>query len=783
MRALTLIASVLFLLAGPAGAQEILLDQMVEAGGLKCYPVHGDPTSWYYLPDQPHVATDGSDRPQFSFLMYSSPEQRGEEGITSAPGGGVAHMLFAYNVPEDLVRQAQSELQRQEPGAQLKGPVTYTDGTFNLVTAVTDSEAGLSRRVAGVGNAPVMSGHKAAVSMHLTPSGAMLLWESFSQRTPDISVNFEMTVSGYRNPVEAKMTFDYERIHKTMQFEAGIEASFIEADVDIMLGKMVDNGAINIELKGAPPEQWNDVQKLGLELAKHHLFENLGAAPISQVRELTRSSGSTRRSSLELPLVERIEMVALPPPGEEEARQLDERATRAYRAQQYATALELMEAAEEEVPANSRLYNMAVCHLHLGHRDEALEILQQWQSDTEIEEYRESGAIAEARRQIAAQPERIPVGDRDALATRLSQARRSAAGETDSDTPATTTSVIPTSGGTAEDPFAEGVPDLPPTPIPGARSNTPTPTPRAAQGAQGRTATTTAGRTPTATPRSGSRGRSSQSRARDEGGGSNFSISIAFRYRKIERSGKFAINMKQWNRVEIPVRFAANVGNLSRYIDDSRMFRRVSLNDPMFKQREIPVTVDVASEEAFAAMLNTVTVTLKKQHESGRETLDEVNIHRADFGSGKMESMVYGWDGDDDRDAWLEYDHRVRWSYVGGPVIETDWQSTTAGALVLEPPLRPRELTLEADPVLLREQGVRDVVLEVHYPAGNTERSAHATVKPSDEIGRQTLVLYQDPQHPDYTYSFDWRLYGGRRVEAGPFAETADYIYLDEVPQ
>ena len=61
---------------------------MVEAGGLKCYPVHGDPTSWYYLPDQPHVAKTGeSERPEFSFLMYTTPEQRGEEGITTAPGG------------------------------------------------------------------------------------------------------------------------------------------------------------------------------------------------------------------------------------------------------------------------------------------------------------------------------------------------------------------------------------------------------------------------------------------------------------------------------------------------------------------------------------------------------------------------------------------------------------------------------------------------------------------------------------------------------------------------
>ena len=38
--------------------------------------------------------------------------------------------------------------------------------------------------------------------------------------------------------------------------------------------------------------------------------------------------------------------------------------------------------------------------------------------------------------------------------------------------------------------------------------------------------------------------------------------------------------------------------------------------------------------------------------------------------SGEVETVVYGWDGDDDRDRWLEYDHRVRWSYAGGPVVE-----------------------------------------------------------------------------------------------------------------
>jgi len=792
MRHPALVLWLALLVTASAGAQEILLDQMVEAGGLKCYPVHGDDTSWYYLPDQPHVADSTSGRPQFSFLMYSSPEQQGDEGITKAPGGGIAHMLVAYDVPEDMVRRAQSELSRTKPGAQLKGPVAYTDGTFNLVTAVTDPEAGLSRRLVGVGNAPVMSGHKAAVSMHLTPTGAMLLWESFSQSTPDISVNFEMTVAGYRNPVEATMTFDYERIHRTIQIEAGIEASFIEADVDVMLGKMVDNGAINIELKGAPPEQWQEVQKMGLELAKHHLFENLGAAPVSQVRELTRSSGSNRRSALDGPITESIIMVAGPPPPDDDedtvarVRELDERAQRAFDAGRWDAALQFLSDAQVELPDARRWYNIALCHLQLGHRESTVEFIDRWLAETDEPAYPESDAILEARRLISEEPGRIPPDRRGPLADQLSNARTYALDSGGSED---------TMDFSGEDPDTEASAPTSPTPTPGETSegagedtggaaSTPD-TGSAARGESGSRGgereSASSDRTQSRSGRSG--GGSSGGRAGGGSGGSNFQISIAFRYRKIQRSGTFTFNMKQWNRVEIPIRFAANVGNLSRYMDDTRMFRRVSLNDPMFKQREIPVTVDVASEEVFADMLNAVTVTLKKRHESGKDTLDEVTIQRSDFSSGEVETVVYGWDGDDDRDQWLEYDHRVRWSYAGGPVVETDWQQTSAGALVLEPPLRPRQLTLEADPVVLREQGVRDVVVEVQYPAGDTVRKAHATVRPSEDVGQQVLTLYQDPQNPDYTYSFDWRMYGGQRIEAGPFEDTADYIYLDEIPR
>jgi hypothetical protein len=289
----------------------------------------------------------------------------------------------------------------------------------------------------------------------------------------------------------------------------------------------------------------------------------------------------------------------------------------------------------------------------------------------------------------------------------------------------------------------------------------------------GRTPTPAAGAGRTPTP-SAAGGGQQQTRS---------GIIASFRYRKVERKGAFTFNLKQWIRSETPVRFAANLGDLSPLMGNPRYFRRVNLDDPVFKQREIPVSVDVAGEEAFAAMLNSVTVTLRKVHQSGKETLDEATISRREFASGVSPTLVYGWDQDDNRTRWLDYDIRVRWSYVGGPVVETGWQRTSAGALVLEPPLRPRTLLLLSDPDFLREQGVRDVLAEVSYQAGSITRTASATVRTATGAVETRLIIYQDPQVPAYRTTLTWRLAGGQKLVGGPSEERADVIYLDELPR
>ena len=1309
MRKLTLFAVIALALALPVAAQEILFDQMVEAAGLKCFPVQGDPTTWYYLPDRPHLVTDADGQPEFSFLMYVTPTKQGESGINKAPGGGIVHFLVAYDVPQEQVRRAQTEVGRKKPNAKLVGPVNYVEGTFALVTAVTDPQAGLSRRVVGVGNAPLMAGHKAAVSIHLTPEGASLLWESFKQHTPDISVAFEMTMSGYRNPVEAAMSIDWQKVNQTMQIEAAGRYSFIAAEVDIMLQKMRNNGAIKVELKGAPPSQWNDIQSLGLELARQYLFESQGASglaglgamgqqqsPLDRLWKLYGDEWKQQQKSSDLELVRpelptgftiaplrravfqssppgliyarldggsplvlgrtgggpgrrigprwlvgtgeivpdanhaamlgvattdywpaivedgkrgeeslrqhrcteafvaftmvRTNLIhqrtnepaqarvidglqvffagrqfmaakcindqqrvlealrpladaarqageatlaamadtlgdtlhaigARPSPGQQEeidrqTSDINRRASRAGAAQhprrseaeampdpqRQAAELydqgieqfnrrELHEAAQAFVDAirlapdcADCFYNLAIIGVELGQRDAALNYL-----DRLFEARPDYGGIVfmrNARDAIAGASHPIPPERRAELAEYLSAmdantqallasspgttvaagasgsgvappkpgAAQQAAYSTQQDQPlsnpappagqqqgaasskpdqkavpltpdqeqakawfkrgmnlynmgeykealelfessnakfstpetqwniglthvrlghtqqavAAIDSYIGGKGGDADHPklratvdtlaseaqtipnerreewveklkeadkadqasagteqpppaggetaakhavsgpgsetlceqastlFAKGleawdsgriqdainyleqadnlchkadftwnlfvshlalgqrdlalayldrylqevaecrkkplvaaardliaaapaqIPDemraplwrpledacgtiplksmkvgatgaagaeqalatLPAVAAGGpTKAPTPTPKPGALPGVAGAGAAAGAGATPTRTAT-----RATPTTTPKAEKPTTWGVIASFKLRRIESTGAFNLNLKQWLRTDQAVRFAANIGDLSNLMGNPRYFRRVNLDDPVFKQREIPVSVDVRGEDAFAGMLNAVTVTLKKRHESGKESLAEVTISRAEFASGKPLTVVYGWDQDNNRTRWLDYEVRERWNYVGGPVIETPWMKTSAGALVLEPPLRPRALILEADPTFLQTQGVRDVVVEVRYRAADAERIATATVRAQAPSGETRLLLYQDPQHPGYSYSYTWRLRGGDRRAAGPFNETADIIYLDEVP-
>ncbi len=234
--------------SGSLLAQPINLDRPVKAGELTCFPDIGNENQFYYISDKPHLSKDANGKPQFSFLRYVENKVAAADAPenTEGDGGGIVHAVVSLEVTQDQLREAQRELQRLKPSAQLVGPVVYRSGKFGIVSSFKDPQGGLSKQVVGLGNAPILDGQKAAVSIQLTKQGAKILWESFKTTAPDISFTFEMEVGGYRSPKKALIEANFDQIYEHKAFNAGIATSFLAAEIKVAFDDLVRNGAIKV---------------------------------------------------------------------------------------------------------------------------------------------------------------------------------------------------------------------------------------------------------------------------------------------------------------------------------------------------------------------------------------------------------------------------------------------------------------------------------------------------------------------------------------------------------
>lgn len=246
----------LLVLAGTsaASAQEIMLDQMVQAGPLFVFPVYGDETSYYYLPDKIRLGTRPNGNPEFAFIKFvrNTADAGSSAGVaqTEDAGGLVTFTVF-LDASEAEQQQARQALSRIKPGATLVGPVAYKSGTFVVLSSFLENDR-FTEKVVGFGAAPVLPGHKAAVSMELTAEGATILWESFGMQTSQISVGFEMVIEGYRDAYEGTIDVDSSQFASNQRIAGGLQlGSMIGIDIDIAMKELKDSGAIKIVEKGS----------------------------------------------------------------------------------------------------------------------------------------------------------------------------------------------------------------------------------------------------------------------------------------------------------------------------------------------------------------------------------------------------------------------------------------------------------------------------------------------------------------------------------------------------
>ncbi|CAL2102217.1 conserved exported protein of unknown function [Tenacibaculum sp. 190130A14a] len=261
------------------------------------------------------------------------------------------------------------------------------------------------------------------------------------------------------------------------------------------------------------------------------------------------------------------------------------------------------------------------------------------------------------------------------------------------------------------------------------------------------------------------------------------SIAVVASYvvKKIKISGKKVITFKESYPTTIPMPFGGNLG-VSRN-SCPKCFVETNLDDPVFKQREILTLLDGLNANDFDKYINYGTVQLRKKHESGEYTYDEVRVTRKNFNQeGNLFKMLYGWKGDNAREKWFDYDYKVAWSFFGGNNFETDWESTNRSAINLAPPLSRKIVTIEADKDLLADANVRAVDVKLYYSLGGKEQRKQFTINPKKDIVNGQIEFMLPDGKQEYDYEVTWRLWGNQEKKSGRKTTSFETLYVDELP-
>ncbi len=769
-------AALVVALAAPfaSSAGQIVLDRSVTAGRYWLFPLAEDPHSYLYVVAQAQLARHPSGKPQFSFLRFveNAVSAGGTSSLTDASGGGLVHAVVELGVPDSEREQALAEAQRLlaniDPAGKIVGPASYSAGQFMLVSSFQqDGEEKLEKekrwveKVVAIGEAPILEGGKAAVSARLTREGAQVLWESFHSATPDITFVFKMQLDGVNSPVDASVKVDWERMYSNERLRAGLATPLTQTDIDVAFEDLRQQGAIRFTQVGDGDADFNAMVKKTFEDIRDLMFDKSngliaqnaktgdGAAgakgqDTQSVAQRAEALRNTRKTDWESRASQYKSQVTAQEAKARQARaKADEAAARARDLRAKWVAAREKAESEEKAQAKAETEKKAAAD-GTKTRDVAKQVpdaaaLKRQQDAAAAKKKQEEAAAARKKQQ-----EEAAKSKQQEEAKKAADAKRQQ--EVEASVPRLEAEVE------AADQEAQRLAQI------------------ADQEEQALVAL---------------KGKEQKfNESVDDLVLGGFGAIFTYTLKRERQSLDMDVDFRKYRSATRNLPFEENIGDLRRYLQDDAVFRSVNLADPMYKQREIAVSVDNSNAEDFKKYINYVSVQLRKEHEGGEPTIGEVRIDRENFSTRANDfRLLYGWKGDDDRAAWLRYQYRALWSFNGGNVVEQAWTESTEGTIPLLSPYQRRSVELDGDPTDLESAGVRAVVFTLYYELAGVERSERVTLKTSKGELSQKVDFMLPVGDYRYEYEILWMLAGNKTVSSGRQQSDSPLLFINDIPE
>ncbi|AHM59360.1 hypothetical protein D770_05465 [Flammeovirgaceae bacterium 311] len=268
------------------------------------------------------------------------------------------------------------------------------------------------------------------------------------------------------------------------------------------------------------------------------------------------------------------------------------------------------------------------------------------------------------------------------------------------------------------------------------------------------------------------------------GNTTGFGAHMAYRLKHMKTEGKSELVFKGRSTVFRHHYITFNIGDLhARHGHNQSLFRDVDLSDPAFQQRDVYVGIDGSLEKEFHQMLNSVTVTIRKQHENGELTLKNIVLNKEvlkDFDG--LLSFSYLNRADHDRINWLSYEYQSTWQFQGGGSYATDWVRQDAAMINLFTPFQRKNISLEGNLEKLAEEGIRAVSVQISYPFFDQVKQHRLTLRPELASEEKSFQITLPNQQEEVDYTVTWF-----RRQQEPLTSLGKdkygVIFIDELPE
>lgn len=267
------------------------------------------------------------------------------------------------------------------------------------------------------------------------------------------------------------------------------------------------------------------------------------------------------------------------------------------------------------------------------------------------------------------------------------------------------------------------------------------------------------------------------------GNTTGFGFNASYQLKKLRTEGQSKLMFKGRTTVTRKHFITFNMGDLySKYGANEQFFRDVPVWDPAFQQREVFVGIDGDLEKEFENMLNSVTLSLRKQHANGNQTVDEVFINKSTFKEfdGNL-SMRYLNQGDSIQTQWLEYQYKTVWKFKGGGTYESEWINESGAMVNLFVPFKRRKIFLDGDLNSLKDKAIRAISVQVSYPFFSETKQHRLTLRPTDDLQEKSFEVTLPNSEEEVNYTITWFV-----EDSDPLEKTSKdkfgLIFIDEIP-